>query len=256
MKVSLFIPCLVDRFFPQIGLDTAHMLELAGHEVLYDPRQTCCGQPAFNSGDLKDAVCLARRFLKIFGEAEAVVAPSGSCVSMVANHFEELPLTPSEMLVWEHLRHRVFELAQFLDATHTLGRLRVKNPRRVALHHSCHYLRELHGATDSLGRLLAQVEGLEIVPATPEQCCGFGGTFSFKFQGVSLSMAEDKVRAFQATGADTLILADAGCLMNIQGVIQAQGLGDRLKVQHYSALFFPEADGPLPGGRGSEVTNE
>lgn len=249
MKVSLFIPCLVDRFFPQIGLDTARLLELAGHEVYYDPRQTCCGQPAFNSGDLKDALCLARRFLKVFGEAEAVVAPSGSCVSMVANHFEDLPLSPSEMALWEQLRHRVFELAQFLDATDSLRHLKVKNPRRVALHHSCHFLRELHGADTSLARLLARVEGLEVVPATPEQCCGFGGTFSFKFQEVSLNMAEDKVRAFQATGADTLILADAGCLMNIQGVIEAQGLADQLKVQHYSALFFP-------GGRGSDGGGE
>jgi L-lactate dehydrogenase complex protein LldE len=238
MLVSLFIPCLVDRFLPEIGEATAEVLRRCGHRLSYDDRQTCCGQPAYNAGHVDEAAALARRFLDLFDRAEAVVAPSGSCVSMVTRHYGELPLSDADMRRWAGLRERVYELSQFLDVHGDLDALAPRWEGRVGLHHSCHFLRELDGAAPALGRVLSRVQGLEAVDLPDATtCCGFGGTFSAKFPEVSVSMGQDKLAAIDAAEVDAVALADAGCLLQLRGIQAAEGR-DGPPILHYAQLLI------------------
>jgi len=233
MLVSLFIPCLVDRFLPEIGEATVRVLRRAGHRVRYDDRQTCCGQPAYNAGHVDEAVGLAMRFLDLFEDAEAVVAPSGSCVSMVTRHYGELPLPDADMRRWSDLRGRVWELASFLDEHGPAEGIAARWEGRVGLHHSCHFLRELDGAEAALRRVLAQVEGLDTVDLPDATtCCGFGGTFSAKFPDVSVAMGRDQLAAVDSAGVDAVALADAGCLLQLRGIQRASGRGGP-RILHY-----------------------
>lgn len=244
MLVSLFIPCLVDRFLPGIGEATVRVLRRSGHEVAFDDRQTCCGQPAYNAGHVDEAAALARRFLTLFEGAEAVVAPSGSCVSMVTRHYGELPLSDAEMRRWSDLRGRVFELAQFLDRHGDLTALDARWDGRVGLHHSCHHLRELDGAVPALRRVLSQVRGLEAVDLPDATtCCGFGGTFSTTFPEVSLSMGRDKLATIDDAAVDAVALADAGCLLQLQGIQRAAGR-TAPRILHYVQLLAGDGDRP------------
>ena len=237
MLIHLFIPCLVDRFLPEVGEATVQVLRRAGHRVTYDDRQTCCGQPAFNAGHLHEATTLARRFLDLFEAADAVVAPSGSCVSMVARHYGELPLSDPDIRRWSALRGRVWELARFLDVHGDLDGLAARWDGRVGLHHSCHFLREIDGAEASLLRVLGRISGLELVELPDARtCCGFGGTFSAKFPDVSVSMGRDKLAAAAAAGVDAVALADAGCLLQLRGIQAAQGSGGP-PILHYVQLL-------------------
>jgi len=236
MEVSLFIPCLVDRFLPSVGEAAAALLRAGGHRVSYDPRQTCCGQPAFNAGSIREARALALRFLDLFGDAEAVVAPSGSCVAMVRHRYGELPLPDRDLGRWAALAPRVEELGQFLERTGTSPRgLSWKG--RLGLHHSCHFLRELDGAEAALRRILSRVRDLDVVELpSASACCGFGGTFSAKLPGVSVSMGSDKLDEAEAAGVDGLVLADAGCLLQLRGIQAARGR-DRPRILHYAELL-------------------
>ncbi len=238
------MPCLVDRFLPGIGEAAVQVLRRCGHAVTFDARQTCCGQPAYNAGHVDEAAALARRFLDIFDGAEAVVAPSGSCVSMVTGHYGELPLSDDEMRRWSALRSRVFELSQFLDLHGDLDRLDVRWDGRVGLHHSCHFLRELDGAVPALRRVLARVRGLELIDLPDATtCCGFGGTFSAKLPDVSLSMGRDKLAAIDAAGVDAVALADAGCLLQLQGIQRAAGRAGP-RILHYVQLLTGAGERP------------
>ncbi len=224
MDVSLFIPCLVDRFLPEVGEATVEVLRRVGHRVLYDNRQTCCGQPAFNAGHVDEATALARRFLDIFEDAEVVVAPSGSCVSMVTRHYGDLPLSDRDLRRWSSLRGRIFELAQFLDRFGDLDRLGARWTGRLGMHHSCHFLRELDGASAALRRVLDRVAGLDAVDLPDATtCCGFGGTFSAKFPDVSIDMGRDKLATIDAAGIDAVAMADAGCLLQLRGIRKGSG---------------------------------
>ncbi len=234
-KVSLFIPCFVDQFFPQTGMATVKLLEIADCEVHFPVEQTCCGQPAFNSGYRKEAASLAKRFIRVFGDADNVVAPSGSCVAMVRKHYEELDLQGEERKTYEALKTRIYEVSEFLVDVLKITDFGASFPHKVAYHSSCHGYREL-GIHDQPVELLHKVEGITLVePDDRRNCCGFGGTFAVKFPGISSAMGEDKLAAIQATGAEVVTATDDSCLMHLQGMISRKKLP--LRTLHYTRIL-------------------
>jgi L-lactate dehydrogenase complex protein LldE len=210
-RVSLFVTCIVDQVFPNVGLAMADVLERAGCEVEFREAQTCCGQPAFNSGYHDEARAVARHFLEVFKGAENIVVPSGSCAAMISHHYADL--------FKDHHETRVWEFSQFLvDVLHSED-VGARLDRTVTYHDSCHALRELK-IKAAPRRLLANVRGLKLVEMEPaEECCGFGGTFSVKFPEVSGAMGRTKIDSILRTGADTVVSIDSSCLMQIQGLL-------------------------------------
>jgi L-lactate dehydrogenase complex protein LldE len=223
-RVSLFVTCMVDQIFPQVGMAMAHVLESLGYTLDFPERQTCCGQPAFNSGYRDEARTVARHFLDTFEACETVVAPSGSCVSMVTNHFAELfAHEPETMARVEALRGRVWEFSAFLTESAGVEDVGARLEDVVTYHDGCHSLREL-GIREAPRRLLRNVRGLELREMDPaEECCGFGGTFAVKFPELSGAMARTKLEAILRTGARTVVSADPSCLMQIQGALSRAG---------------------------------
>ena len=221
MRIGLFISCLVDQFFPQAGLATARILRRLGHTVEYPAEQTCCGQPAYNSGVHDEARALALRFLRVFDRFDAVVAPSGSCVAMVRNIYPQL-LGDTEYAI-RNTVSRVFEFSEFLVGHLGVTDVGASFSGRVTYHDSCHLLRELR-VQDQPRQLLRAVRGLELVELNDgPTCCGFGGSFSVKFPQISTAMGDDKVAAIERTGADCVVAGDAGCLMQIGGLLRRRG---------------------------------
>jgi L-lactate dehydrogenase complex protein LldE len=224
-KATLFVTCIVDQVFPRVGLAMAEVLERVGWRVEFPERQTCCGQPAFNSGYRDEARTLALHFLDVFHDAEYIVIPSGSCTSMVSHHFEELFADDAKRLDEVHaLRGRVWEFSKFLLEVVRVEDVGARLEAVATYHDSCHALREL-GIKQGPRRLLANVRGLELREMRiAEECCGFGGTFSVKFAEVSGAMARTKIRSIVETGADTVVSIDSSCLMQLQGAISRAGL--------------------------------
>ncbi len=235
-RVSLFITCLGDQFFPEVGECVVSVLRRLGVEVDFDPAQTCCGQPAFNSGYRGEAREVAARVLDIFQDAEYVVAPSGSCATMVRIFYPELfAHDPARLRQAEALRGRVFEFSEFLVKVLKVEDVGASFARRVTYHDSCHLLREL-GIESEPRKLIRAVKGIELVEMQDHQlCCGFGGTFSVKFPEVSVAMAEDKLRAAAEAGAEVIVANDSGCLMHLAGVIHRRGLP--LQTMHLAELL-------------------
>ncbi|MBS1262255.1 MAG: Lactate utilization protein A [Calditrichaeota bacterium] len=233
--VSLFIPCFVDQLFPETGVAVAEVLRRVGCTVRYPREQTCCGQPSFNSGFAREALPLAERFIRVFGDADAVVVPSGSCLAMVKQHYGELALPERVRGDWEALRGRVFELSQFL--VDELG-IRDAGGRwrgRVAWHTSCHGYREM-GIDGQPLALLRNVAGLELVELDDRKlCCGFGGTFAAKFSALSAAIGEDKLAAIERTGASTVTATDDSCLMHIAGMLSRRDIA--VKTVHYARIL-------------------
>ncbi len=200
MRVGLFVPCYIDQFYPDVAMATVEILEAQGLEVVYPEEQTCCGQPMANTGCIDDTRPLAEKFVDLFSEFEHVVSPSGSCVSMVRNHYEGLFHQDAR---YDKLHKHVWELCEFLVDVLGIDKLPVRFPHRVSLHSSCHGLRELRlGACsermgpqdDKVRRLLGNVEGIQLVePMRPDECCGFGGTFAVAEEAVSVLMGVDRV---------------------------------------------------------------
>ncbi|MFB3921069.1 MAG: (Fe-S)-binding protein [Terriglobia bacterium] len=236
LRVALFITCLGDQFFPHVGEAAVRVLRRLGVEVAFNPAQTCCGQPAFNTGYRDEARAVAARVLDLFDGSDYVVAPSGSCTSMVRVFYPELfAEDPERRKKVESLRTRFFEFSEFLVKVLKVEDVGARFPHRVAYHDSCHLLREL-GIEKEPRRLLRAVRDVELVELQDNQvCCGFGGTFSVKFPGVSVAMGEDKARAAAATGAEYLVANDSGCLMHLAGLIHRQGLP--LKTLHLAELL-------------------
>jgi L-lactate dehydrogenase complex protein LldE len=238
--VSLFIPCLVDQFLTDIGTDTARLLRKLGVSVSYDPRQTCCGQPMINAGRTDKAQTLARRFIDIFYDASkesAVVAPSGSCVYTVVHHYPELLDGEYHEKAME-LAGRVYELSDYL--VNVLGVTDVNSgfTGSVAYHHSCHIVRGLDIMAEPIA-LMDAVAGAQMLPLPDmDVCCGFGGEFSANYPEISGAMVEDKVQKAIATGAEYLVLAEPGCILNIRGYVEKQGLP--LKVLHLAQVLATE----------------
>jgi L-lactate dehydrogenase complex protein LldE len=224
-RVSLFVTCIVDNVFPKAGIAMAGILENLGYEVDFPEDQTCCGQPAFNSGFREEARQVADHFLKVFEKSDYVVAASGSCASMVGHHYADLYPDDAEKLRRVHeLESRVWEFSKFLTEVAQVDDLGAVFPHAVTYHDSCHALREL-GVKAGPRRLLANVKGLTLKEMdAAEECCGFGGTFSVKFDEVSGGMARSKIESIRRTGAGYVVSIDSSCLMQLQGAIRRAGL--------------------------------
>jgi L-lactate dehydrogenase complex protein LldE len=223
-RVTLFVTCLVDQLFPKIGLSMAEVLERLGYKLDFPEAQTCCGQPAFNSGQWDAARQVARHFLDVFRDAECVVCSSGSCAAMVAHHFEELFAGDAARLgEVRALKPRIHEFSQFLLDVAGVEDVGARYDGVVTFHDSCHGLREL-GIKEGPRRLLAGVRGLELREMDiPEECCGFGGTFSVKFPEISGGMARTKIDSILRTGAGAVVGLDSSCLMQIEGGLRRAG---------------------------------
>lgn len=218
MRVALFIPCFVDQFYPEVGKAMVTVLRRVGVDVCYPAEQTCCGQPAFNTGYWDEARTLAKRYCDIFDGYDAVVSPSGSCTAMVRNFYPELlGSTP-------HASANTFEFSEFLVKKLGVADVGAKFPAKVTYHDSCHTLRELR-LKEEPRKLLRAVQGLELVEMTEaETCCGFGGTFSVKFPTISTAMDDVKCQSIVATGAQYVVSVDSSCLMQIGGWLRRRNL--------------------------------
>jgi L-lactate dehydrogenase complex protein LldE len=218
-RVALFVTCLADTLYPDVGKATVTVLERLGFEVEFPAEQTCCGQMHGNSGYPSEAAALARRFVEIFAPYDAVVTPSGSCAAQVRRHFPEL-LDGDGFGV----PARTWELSQFLTRVVGVEDVGSGFEGTVAYHPTCHSLRLLD-VGDAPQRLLRAVRGLELVDlADARECCGFGGTFAVKNADVSAAMLDEKIAAVVATGADNLCACDSSCLMHIGGGLHRRGI--------------------------------
>ncbi len=224
-RVSLFVTCLVDQLFPRIGMAMADVLERAGYECEFREAQTCCGQPAFNSGFPSEAREVARHFLRVFEDVDYVVVPSGSCCSMVRHHFVDLfPEDSHAGRTARRIQGRVYEFSDFLVSVAGVEDLGANYQGAVTYHDSCHALREMK-IKDQPRRLLAHVRGLELREMeAADECCGFGGTFSVKWGELSGDMLSGKIEAIRATGAGAVVSIDPSCLMQIGGGLSRRGL--------------------------------
>jgi len=242
-RVGLFVTCLVDMMRPSIGFATVKLLEDARCSVEAPEAQTCCGQPAFNSGDRRDAAVLARNVIAAFKGYDYVVVPSGSCGGMIVKHYPELFAEGSaDHAAAMELASRTHELVSFLTRVLKIDKVEAQFAARATYHDSCSGLREL-GVKAEPRRLLASVEGLSLHEMTDsEVCCGFGGTFCVKYPDISDKMLEKKIRNIQATGADTLIAGDLGCLMNMAGKLKRQG--STIKVRHVAEVLAGDMETP------------
>jgi len=231
MKVSLFVSCLTDTFYPRMAIAAVKVLDRLGCSVHFPQKQTCCGQPMYKNGFHREAAVLAKRMIDALDGGEQVVSLSGSCGAMIRAYGDELLADDARLRdAARELAGRTHEFSQFLvDVLHVdLRELGVKWPGVVTYHYSCH-LRQL-GVTDQTDRLLKQIEGLEYRRlANREQCCGFGGTFATKFAELSGAIVAEKVAAIGKTGAGTVISNEAGCGMNIAGACRRAGCDVRFK---------------------------
>ncbi len=236
VRAAFFVTCLADQFFPDVAECAVKVLRRQGVEVIFNPAQTCCGQPAFNTGYRGEAREVARRVLDLFDGADYVVSPSGSCSTMVRVFYPELfSGDPGLLEKCRNLRGRFYEFSEFLVKVLKVEDVGARFPHRVTYHDSCHLLREL-GVSEEPRALLRAVRGLELVEMKDDKlCCGFGGTFSVKFPEVSVAMGEDKVQAAAAAGAEYLVANDSGCLMHLAGLIHRKGLA--LKTLHLAQLL-------------------
>jgi L-lactate dehydrogenase complex protein LldE len=210
MRLAIFIPCFIDQLYPQVGIAMVTVLRRIGINPEFPETQTCCGQPAFNTGYWDEARTLAKRYCEIFAGYDAVVCPSGSCTAMVRVFYPELGCTPPP----------TFEFSEFLVKNLGKTDLGARFPGKVTYHDGCHGLRELRIKTEPR-QLLANVRDLQLVEMDQaETCCGFGGTFSVKFPMISTAMDEVKVESIKRTGADYVVSADSSCLMQIEGYLK------------------------------------
>lgn len=246
-RVGLFVTCLVDLYRPTIGFAALKLLKDAGCVVDVPAVQTCCGQPAWNSGDRADAADLARTVIAAFEPYDYVVVPSGSCGGMIKEQYAAVFANDPE---WrgraERLGARTFELVSFLTDVMGMQRVAARYPGTVTYHDSCSGLREL-GVKAQPRRLLGTVEGLTLTEMhDAEVCCGFGGTFCVKYPDISVRMVSDKVENIERSGADTLLAGDLGCLLNIAGRLKR--LEKPVKVRHVAEVLAGMTDSVPPIG--------
>ncbi|WP_413737409.1 (Fe-S)-binding protein [Sodalis sp. RH21] len=246
MKIALFIPCFIDAYFPEVGIATLELLERLGCAVDYPLQQTCCGQPMSNSGCKRDAAGAEALFVRNFSRYDHIVAPSGSCVHHVRENLDAIDQTDEVA----HVRRSTYELVEFL---HDILRVEAfpwaEFPHKVGLHNSCTALRDLrHASASEIDEapfskpmaLLGKVKGIEFaLPRRPDECCGFGGTFSVTEAPVSAKMGYDKVNDHRQAGADYIVSADMSCLMHQKGCAQRMGLD--LKFIHIAQVLNGDA---------------
>jgi len=241
MPVGLFTPCYIDQFFPHVGLATLDVLEKCRLDVEFPFGQTCCGQPMANTGCTEATRPLAEKFFRIFQDYEYVVCPSGSCVSMVRNHYDEYLAGRDG---FEELKRKTYELCEFLTDV-LKAKVSGRFAHKIGLHQSCHGLRELRLGSDSemqiapfnkVRSLLEGIDGLEFAELTRvDECCGFGGTFAVTEEAVSVMMGRDRLSDHQQAGSEFVVAADMSCLMHLDGLIRREGRP--LKVMHVAEIL-------------------
>jgi L-lactate dehydrogenase complex protein LldE len=243
MKVSLFVTCLVDQLWTSIGVSSVEVLRRVGCEVEFDQRQTCCAQPAYNTGYLPEARQVARRFISIFEEsdADAIVSPSGSCTAMV-HHYSQLFADDQEWLPRARsIAAKTHELSSFLVRVLKVEDVGASWSGRVTWHDACHGLRDLNLKSEPR-TLIRNVRGAEFVELEhAEACCGFGGTFSVKYPEISLAILDQKIEAIERAGVQAVVSGDASCLMQIGGRLSRKG--SKVKVMHLAELLAADERG-------------
>ncbi|MGE5468907.1 MAG: (Fe-S)-binding protein [Ignavibacteria bacterium] len=237
MRIALFVTCVVDLMRPRIGFATLKLLEAAGCEVVVPEKQTCCGQPAYNSGDREAAKTLAKKTIAEFEPFDYLVAPSGSCADQIHT---EYPILLADDPDWRDravaLASRVFELTDFLVNVAKIEKLPGDFAGSVTYHDSCTGLRSL-GIKDQPRQLLAKLPGVELKEMTgADECCGFGGTFAVKFGDISTAIATKKCDNIRAAGADAVVAGDLGCLLNIEGKLRRMG-DETTRVLHIAEIL-------------------
>jgi len=233
-EVALFVPCYVDQLFPQIGRAVVTIFERLGVPLVYPEEQTCCGQPAFNSGYWEDARPVVRHFAKTFAPYPWIVVPSGSCASMCRAFFPQLEPHPEITAVGR----RVYELSEFLVSVVGVTDTGARFPHRITYHDSCPARRELR-ALDPPRRLIRSVRDATFVELPRgEECCGFGGTFSVKLAGTSLAMGRDKVKSIVESGAEVVVSGDASCLLHVGGILQRDPALQHVRTMHLAELLI------------------
>lgn len=249
VEVALFVTCLVDINRPSVGFATVKLLEQTGCKVVVPETQTCCGQPAYNSGDKKTTKDIAASVIKAFKGFRYVIAPSGSCAGMIKKHYPELFKDDPDMLLEaEDLSSRTYELVSFLKDVRGFKPDGVKLDKTLTYHDSCSSLREMK-VKDQPRALLNEVDGLDFIEAEDrEACCGFGGTFCIKYSEISEEMVDRKIDNILATKAEVLSAGDLGCLMNIAGRLYRKG--HKVKVLHIAEILAGMSDVP---GLGEEL---
>ncbi len=235
MNVQLFVPCFIDQLYPQTAANAIKVLEFAGCRVRYNPFQTCCGQPAFNSGFWDEAKTVASKFINDFTTDEPVISLSGSCKGMVLNYYNDLFTNTLQHNKCRTIQSNMFELSEFLVNKIHFFDFGAKLAARAVYHDSCGALREC-GIRQEPRELLRMVQGLDLVEAQDsEVCCGFGGTFAVKFEAISTAMAQQKIDNALALGAEYILSVDTSCLMHIQGYIDKHNLP--LKTMHLADVL-------------------
>ena len=235
-NITLFVQCLVDGLYPEVGVAMMDVFGRLGISVDCPADQTCCGQPAFNAGHRKAAGVAAKRFIEIFENADWIVCPSGSCVHMVKNHYPELFRdNPAWHQRAREVGEKTFELSQFLVDILGVVDMGAAYHGKITYHDSCHLLRGL-GVEAQPRKLIQHLKGAEFVEMKDsDRCCGFGGTFSVKYPDISTAMVDEKIRNIIESGADTVTGCDISCLMNIQGRLSR--MGSSIKTFHIAQLL-------------------
>ena len=235
MNIQLFVPCFVDQLYPQTAFNMIKVLEKTGCTVTYNTHQTCCGQAAFNAGFWEDSKSVCTKFIKDFEGTDYVVGPSASCVGFVRNYYSRLFDNSSVHNDVKDLTKRTFEFSEFMVKVLQIVNVGAKLEGKATYHDSCAALRECKLKQEPR-KLLANVKGLELIEMNDvETCCGFGGTFSVKFEPISIAMGEQKVENALATGAEYLIATDLSCLMHLGGYIKHKGYS--LKPMHIADVL-------------------
>jgi len=235
MTVELFIPCFIDQLYPETAYNTVKLLEKAGCKVKYNAEQTCCGQPAFNAGYWDEAKAIGYKFLEDFSDNVVIVSPSASCTGMVKNYYNDLFTNTAVHNKCRSIQSHIIELSDFLVNVLNKDYFGAELEGKAVYHDSCAGLRECKIKAEPRA-LLEKVHGLELLemPDT-ETCCGFGGTFAVKFEGISSAMAQQKVNNALAVGAEYIISTDTSCLMHLQAYIDKENL--KIKTMHLADVL-------------------
>lgn len=235
MKVELFVPCFIDQLFPNTAFSTIKLLEKVGCEVIYNPNQTCCGQPAFNAGFWDDAKAIGSKFLEDFTDQHFIVSPSASCTGMVKNYYNDLFTNTAVHNKCRAIQSQIYELSDFLINIMEQDYFGAELEGKAVYHDSCSALRECKIKAEPR-QLLGKVHGLELLELPDsDTCCGFGGTFAVKFEAISTAMAQQKVDQAMTLDADYIISTDASCLLHLQGYIDKNNLP--LKTVHLADVL-------------------
>jgi L-lactate dehydrogenase complex protein LldE len=220
MQIDLFVPCFVDQLYPETAFNAIKVLEFLGCEVHYNPEQTCCGQPAFNAGYWDEAKEVGEKCIRELSNNRPVVVLSSSCAGMMRNYYGKLFHNTALHNEYKQLQKNTFEFAEFVFKHLPYNKLQPHFEHSITYHDACSALREC-GIREEPRALLRQVQGMTFMPLPEnETCCGFGGTFAVKYEGISTGMADQKLQNVLKTGAEFLVSADLSCLMHINGVME------------------------------------